>query len=165
MLIALATLLALIAFAVLVRLLWLSARPGHYTTVITVSAAILVLALAALAATGRLNWLAAAAVAVAPFLKRGIGLLRFVPLLRTLGGRRGNGRQGNGQQDSRRPPPGGPMSRALALEILGLGTQPTREEVVAAHRHLIQKLHPDRGGSKYLAQQLNEAKARLLQDF
>lgn len=56
------------------------------------------------------------------------------------------------------------MTRAQALEILGLGGEASREEIQAAHRRLIQKLHPDRGGSKYLAQQLNEAKARLLDE-
>jgi hypothetical protein len=59
----------------------------------------------------------------------------------------------------------GSMDRTEALEVLGLGTQPTREEILAAHRRLIQKLHPDRGGSTYLAQQLNEAKRRLLEDL
>lgn len=61
--------------------------------------------------------------------------------------------------------PAGPMTRRQALEILGLGDQPTRQEIIAAHRRLMQKVHPDRGGSKYLAQQLNEAKARLLKDL
>tara|TARA_R100001143_G_scaffold32201_2_gene31083 strand:+ start:7958 stop:8728 length:771 start_codon:yes stop_codon:yes gene_type:complete len=54
------------------------------------------------------------------------------------------------------------MSESLALEILGLETGATREEIVAAHRRLMQKLHPDRGGSPYLAQRLNEARDVLL---
>jgi DnaJ homolog subfamily C member 19 len=166
MFIVLATLLAVAAFIVLFRLLWLSSKPGRYSTVITLAAAILVLGLAVLAASGRLHWLAALGAVLLPFLRQGIGLLRYVPLLRSLvGGRKpgsAGGERTSGSQGRRRA---GAMSRGEALEVLGLGSQPTREEVLAAHRRLIQKLHPDRGGSNYLAQQLNEAKERLLEDL
>ena len=58
----------------------------------------------------------------------------------------------------------GTLTPADAREILGLESpNPTANEVIAAHRRLIQKLHPDRGGSNYLAQQLNEAKRVLLE--
>lgn len=165
MLIVIAALLALVAFVVLFRLLWTSTGPrpasrrGRAGTAITLAAVALVVGLAVLAATGRLPWLAAAFAAVLPFLRRGAGLLRYVPMLGALL-RRWRGPADAGTSG----PGGGAMTRERALEILGLGTQPTREEILAAHRRLIQKLHPDRGGSKFLAQQLNEAKARLLDD-
>ena len=54
------------------------------------------------------------------------------------------------------------MDRQEALKVLGLAENPSREEVIAAHRRLMQKVHPDHGGSTYLAQQLNEAKRVLL---
>ena len=54
------------------------------------------------------------------------------------------------------------MSTSDALDILGLESGATREEIIDAHRKLIQKLHPDRGGSNYLAAKLNQAKAHLL---
>lgn len=56
------------------------------------------------------------------------------------------------------------MTEALALEILGLGSEATREDISAAHRRLMQKMHPDRGGSDYLAQRINQARDFLLRN-
>lgn len=55
-----------------------------------------------------------------------------------------------------------PLSEAQAYAVLGLATGADQEQIVAAHRRLMQRLHPDRGGSAYLAVRINEAKARLL---
>ncbi len=57
------------------------------------------------------------------------------------------------------------MSRSLALEILGLEGEVTKETVQRAYRALMQKLHPDRGGSEYLAKTINQAKEVLLKDL
>lgn len=56
----------------------------------------------------------------------------------------------------------GRMSIKEAADVLGLPPSATREEVIKAHRRLIQKLHPDRGGSDFLAAKINEAKDILL---
>jgi hypothetical protein len=56
----------------------------------------------------------------------------------------------------------GGMDVATACSILDLTPEATAEEIKAAHRRLMNKLHPDHGGSSYLAAQLNEAKDVLL---
>lgn len=58
----------------------------------------------------------------------------------------------------------GAMTREQAFAVLGLDEGATREEIKAAYQRIISSLHPDHGGSDYLAAQVNEAKAVLLDD-
>ncbi|MFV8818186.1 DnaJ domain-containing protein [Haliea sp. E17] len=69
---------------------------------------------------------------------------------------------GTGGNRSNTDPSSGDMSRDEALAILGLGKDASDEDIVSAHRKLMQKLHPDRGGNDYLAAKINQAKDFLL---
>jgi hypothetical protein len=116
-----------------------------------------------LAATGRLNWIFAAVGAALPFIWRLASLLRFLPwITRFLGGSAAaRGKNGNAAEAPR--PTDGPMTRDEAAEMLGVAIDADRKTILAAHRRLMQKLHPDRGGTDYLAARLNEARDRLLE--
>jgi DnaJ-domain-containing protein 1 len=65
-------------------------------------------------------------------------------------------------EDGGRGDGGARMTRAEALQIFDLKEGASEDEIREAHRRLIVRIHPDRGGSTFLAAKLNEAREVLL---
>ena len=126
------------------------------------TAGVIVGALVLLAVTGRMHWLYALGGTIAAFTPRIISALRYLPLLNRFRQQYDQQKsQQTGQQSASRANPGN-MTEAQAREILGVKAGASKEEIIRAHKRMMQKVHPDRGGSDYLAAQLNQAKDTLL---
>lgn len=116
-----------------------------------------------LTATGRLNWLFALIGVVAAFIYRLMPtLLHYAPQLQRLWQKFSSSKQDSSNKNGHSGTKG-KMSVAEAYEVLGLKPGASEQDIIAAHRKLMQKMHPDRGGSDYLAAKINLAKFILLQ--
>jgi hypothetical protein len=111
-----------------------------------------------LAVTGRLGTAAGAVVAMGAWVWRVFGW--GLTLHQMTGGFKGFGRQAGGESQSTEVSVG--MDEAEALRILGLSRGATSEDINAAYRRLMGQLHPDKGGSDYLAAKVNAARELLL---
>ena len=89
-----------------------------------------------------------------------------VPLLEAYFDRRFAGWRENAQGDrdtrTRTHAHSGVMTKEEAYQILGLQPDASLDEIRKAHRTLMKKLHPDQGGTAYLAARVNEAREVLL---
>ena len=141
---ALATLLAILGLYQFM----LKATPRQIKSLF-LSAAVLALAVAILllALTGRLPAVFGLVAGLAPFVMA-IWKTRNNPMGRKSG--------------HVRPPRSGDLTRAEALEILGLSGEPDEEAIQTAYKHLMKSMHPDQQGSPWVAERLNAARDRLL---
>lgn len=118
------------------------------------------LAVVALTVTGRIHWIGALLAACIPLAGRGINLAtKVLPLWLA---RKKNTPQHEQSGDTGRQSHGGPMSKSEAVEVLALSEPYSKEDIVEAHRKLMQRVHPDRGGSDHLAAKVNQAKETLI---
>lgn len=111
---------------------------------LTASIATLVIALFFMALTGRLAAALALAAAIIPFV---IAHLR----------------ESKKREEQSAPPADSEItSRKDALEVLGLDNDASSDDIKAAYKKLMQKVHPDHEGSEWMAAKLNQARDLLL---
>lgn len=163
--------LKVLLFAVIVTLIIIGS--AHYkkmdpaqkrNTLWRMGTGMLLCLLLLLVITGKMHWVGAALGALIPFARNAYGLIsQVLPLWL----QRQKAKQDPHTQEPPKPAPI-PMAIQEALDVLGLSGDLTKGDisehmVLDAHRRLIQKLHPDRGGNDYLAAKINQARDLLLE--
>ena len=119
-------------------------RPFAVKAFIATAAIVLI----ALAAAGRIHWLGAILASLLAAIRFALPLLiRSLPFLQSLRQSQQQYQQQQNQQSNQKSAASN-MTRAEALAILGLDDSATENDIIQAHRKLIQKLHPDRGGKR-----------------
>jgi flagellar biosynthesis component FlhA len=110
-----------------------------------------------LVVSGRAHWLMGVLAALLALAGRAAQFAQYIPMFKKMMG----DEPAASQAGSVATAPNG-MSKQQAADILGVDLSAQSDDVRMAHKRLIQKLHPDRGGSDALAKQINLAKDVLL---
>ncbi|MCP8898581.1 molecular chaperone DnaJ [Gilvimarinus xylanilyticus] len=137
---------------------WLKKQPpgNRRKAIWQILAVLLVALLVFLTVTGRIHWVGAVLGSLIALAKPLLGLaVQVLPFLK---------------RKPAQTSTAGKMDAAEAAATLGLeqayqDQSLNKEQVVEAHKRLMQKLHPDRGGNDYLASRINAAKEILLKNF
>lgn len=123
-----------------------------------------------LVVAGRAHWLMGVLAALLALAGRAVQLAQYVPLFKKIfdegqanaGQQSGQANSAGGGTGNQQANQQGSMTRRQAADLLGVDVNASPEEIRMAHKKLMQKIHPDRGGSDALAKQINEAKRLLL---
>ena len=108
----------------------------------------------AMVATGRTNWVMGVFAALIALLSQVTQLAVYFPFLKKLFFSAAQTRESTSLSTN--------MTREQAAEILGVNMSASNDDIRLAHKRLMQKIHPDRGGSEALAKQINQAKDVLI---
>lgn len=158
-------LLILLAIGAITGIRWFKQQPqaAKRKVMLRSLAGAAIFLLITLAVTGRMHWLFAVIGALLPFMRGALGIgIQLLPLwLR---------RKTDQNTSNNNPPPARqPLDLSLdeAMQTLGLEGDLSSGEITPtmvndAHRRLIQKVHPDRGGNDFLASRVNRARDMLL---
>ncbi len=111
-----------------------------------------------LVATGRAPWIMGVLAGLLAIASRAAQFVQYVPLFKKIY----DDLNGNTAQTGSAAPQNQTMSRQDAADLLGVDVNASADEVRLAHKKLMQKIHPDRGGSDALAKQVNQAKDILI---
>lgn len=114
-------------------------------------------ALLILVFTGRIPWLFALFSAAVPWISRALTVKQLWSRFNQSQHTDNNANSGKSRSSALSK-----MSREEAYKILDLPVDASQQDIIDAHRRLMQKIHPDRGGSDFLATQINQAKDTLL---
>ena len=111
-----------------------------------------------LVATGRAPWVMGVLAALMAVAGRLMQLASYIPVFKGIFSKASASESKEGDQMAS----SAAMTKAQAAEILGVEVDATPEQIRTAHKRLMQKMHPDRGGSEILAKHINRAKEVLL---
>ncbi len=154
----------IVAVAAIAYLLWFKIKKAKgeekKKLVIWTIAGSAIAMLGFLAITGRLNFITVAITGAVALLPKAAQLVRYLPILNQFRQQAKNSNQQH--QNNQQATSHTSMSQKQACEVLGIKPDASKEEIIKAHKRMMQKVHPDRGGSDYLAAQINQAKDTLL---